>query len=199
MNGYNAYKTYNALKLHFMRKGYDGWKYNFRNRVPSYEDFRRQGQSFFVFQKIEKENPTLKDQLRFFYPKFKIDGPYQNHIDYRLFDTFRRNFQFNLGEKFDSEIELLAQMSRDYKMNIMKCDNDLPNLYLLTERGNFSNETVILLFLLIPQLNRIVSKERFIFDQWKSEILFNVPFYNLFVTETLKNSFLDSVSRHFKI
>ena len=62
--GYNAYKTYVALKNHFTSDSYDYFKYKGRVRVKE-ESFLKRKDKFY-FEKIEKKYLTFEKQRDLF-------------------------------------------------------------------------------------------------------------------------------------
>lgn len=68
MNGFEAYKIYNALKLHYTQENFDAYKYNFKTRVTpsSYEKIRFR----YTFEKIASKYKTREAIIDFFTSNF---------------------------------------------------------------------------------------------------------------------------------
>ena len=68
MSGFEAYKIYNALKLHYTQENFDAYKYNFKTRVnpQSFERLRWR----YTFEKIASRFKTRENLIDFYTSNF---------------------------------------------------------------------------------------------------------------------------------
>ena len=115
MDPFDAYKLYNALKLHFENDSYDAIKYNFKTTVNPNSFFKRRDKYFFA--KLAKNQ---KDLLNYFVYNFIEDVKY-------------------IGDMMDSDGErnytkhkkIHEALSREFTKDINSIDTDFDSLLVV--------------------------------------------------------------------
>lgn len=181
MTGISPFTTFSAMNLHFNKSPYDGWKYGFKTRVNK-DKFDADKALTFQFTAIERDYPTINEQLMYFYPAFN-EFKYINVKNIRVIRTHYLSFKKridNLEETFSTELTKAVKNMKNV-LDILDNSGTMPTIFNLYDSKQLSYDSIIILFLIIPELNNIVSKEPFLFDSWKSKIHFDMKFYSLFI------------------
>lgn len=180
-----SYRTFLGMQAHFNKNTpYDGWKYGFKTRV-SEEMLKRNRSQLFSYEKIDRDHKTVLDQVRFFYPSFR--NGYVKSSMVKAIYTNHKMFMAQVAdvkEKFTAMLENFSKQMTKVS-DILGLTGDLPNVYLYSQRGGYSEKDIclILLFLAIPELNKVVSQEPFVYDNWKKVIDFHKPFISIYFNE----------------
>ena len=184
LDGYNAYRTFLGLSLHFRRGSYDGWQYNFNGKClkETYEKNRGLGHKFSA---IERKYPTKEDQLRLFYPVFKKNG-FVKATDYelavRMNKLFVRDFDELKSKLFIQELEVVAKKVKNIH-ELLGVYNDTPLLYDCYIEELISYDSLVILSLVIPELNKVCSEEPFLWNSLVEKIKFDSKFYMLYLDQ----------------
>jgi len=188
MRGLSAFETVCALQLHMMRKGYDGWTYNFRTK-SALTRFNKNVQTKFAYSKIEQEYPDKISQLKFFYPfmsknSFKINllNIRKMTIDYNNFISYIDEIELHFRNLCSSIAKELGSLDRIFDQGDV-----FPVIYQLFDCKLVTIDQVVLLFLIMPDLNSTSSNEPFVYDKWKADILFNKKFLSLYISVPIQN------------
>lgn len=183
MRGLSAYTVACAIALHFMRKGYDGWKYNFKTKVAE-KRFNAHKQTQFVYAAVEKRYPQLLDQIKYLYPYFKRYGAFANKLNIRLVDAEYKKFIDHIS-MFDEQY--VGELLKTLKLNLSSITELfdqhelLPKVYQLYDRKVITHDQAVLLFMIFPDLNSTSSNEPYVYDAWKSDITFDKQFVSLYI------------------
>tara|TARA_R100000353_G_scaffold174416_2_gene142358 strand:+ start:1553 stop:2164 length:612 start_codon:yes stop_codon:yes gene_type:complete len=146
--GFDAYKTYLALKRHFT-SDYDYFKYNGKVRA-GVESFLKRNDKFF-FRKLAKKYDD-KELVDFFVSNFIVsDNWIGNLISQESEDNYVRfkKRRESLSYHFDNELHWLVDYcrSRDLELNklLLVVDNNHPLLLKLLLQKKISIETIIIM------------------------------------------------------
>ena len=146
--GFDAYKTYLALKRHFT-SDYDYFKYNGKVRA-GVESFLKRNDKFF-FRKLAKKYDD-KELVDFFVSNFIVsDNWIGNLISQESEDNYVRfkKRRESLSYQFDNELHWLVDYcrSRDLELNklLLVEDNNHPLLLKLLLQKKISIETIIIM------------------------------------------------------
>jgi|TARA_A100001388_G_scaffold258286_2_gene224715 hypothetical protein len=146
--GFDAYKTYLALKRHFT-SDYDYFKYNGKVRA-GVESFLKRNDKFF-FRKLAKKYDD-KELVDFFVSNFIVsDNWIGNLISQESEDNYVRfkKRRESLSYHFDNELHWLVDYcrSRDLELNklLLVEDNNHPLLLKLLLQKKISIETIIIM------------------------------------------------------
>jgi hypothetical protein len=114
MDPFDAYKLYNALKLHF-ESDYDAIKYNFKSNVSPNSFFKRRDKYFFA--KLAKNQ---KDLLNYFVYNFVEDVKYIGDM------------MDNDGERnYTKHKKVHEALSREFTKDINSIDTDFDSLLVV--------------------------------------------------------------------
>jgi hypothetical protein len=187
------------MMTHFHRGSYDGWKYDFKTRVTE-ENYRSKGKATeYQFAAIERDNPTLIEMLKFYYPAFSKYGSIRP-VKIRNIHIENKAFVEKMGVielKLQTTIKAIRGEVKKFS-DLFDSSELLPKIYQLYSQGVIDDDAIVILFLIIPDLNKIVSKEPFVFDAWKKEIVFNRPFYSLYIDQPTINRLREFTLRQFQ-
>ena len=138
---YEAYKVYNALKLHF-ESDYDAIKYNFKTTVKPTSFYKRKDKYFFA--KIAKHHGD--HLIDYYVANFKAGVGYagdmvnesgeKNYIEYKkIKESMHRVFQIDINKLSDNDFEKLLTSE----------DGQHPLIIKLWMQEEISLETVVIL------------------------------------------------------
>lgn len=187
--GLSAYTTFNAMNLHFRKGSYDGWKYNFKTHVNA-DNFQSNKTSLFQFAAIERTHTKLLEQIKYFYPAFAAFG-YISSKNLRVvrleYLSFMKKID-SIEETFASELEKVSKNMENI-LDLLDNSGTMPEIFNLYDTKQLSYSSIVILFMIIPELNKIVSREPFVFDDWKTQISFDMKFYGLYIAPTQRSKF----------
>lgn len=185
MIGLSAYKTYLGLSLHF-RKGssYDGWKYSFNGKCTE-ETFEKNKSVYHRYAALESKHPHKNDQLRFFYPAFKKFG-FCKSTDISCFT--RANSQFikefdRVIETYTKEVVALGKQVNSIE-ELLGVYEQVPVIYNGYIEELISYDSLVIMSLAIPSINRIVSDECFLWNSLNRKLMFDSKFYKLYIQDS---------------
>jgi hypothetical protein len=146
--GFDAYKTYLALKRHFT-SDYDYFKYNGKVRA-GVESFLKRNDKFF-FRKLAKKYDE-KELVDFFVSNFIVsDNWIGNLISQESEDNYVRfkKRQESLSYHFDTELRWLVDHCRDHDLELNKLllveNNNHPLLLKFLLQKKISIDTIIIM------------------------------------------------------
>jgi len=146
--GFDAYKTYLALKRHFT-SDYDYFKYNGKVRA-GVESFLKRNDKFF-FRKLAKKYDE-KELVDFFVSNFIVsDNWIGNLISQESEDNYVRfkKRRESLSYHFDTELRWLVDHCRDHDLELNKLllveNNNHPLLLKLLLQKKISIDTIIIM------------------------------------------------------
>jgi hypothetical protein len=167
-----AFEVFQAMQLHFMKKGYDGWKYGFRKKIKTDEiPFKWQ------FAAIEREYPTVNELVKFYYPTF-LNGSFKPKIA-----SIRPNHKAFIMKLEHIKIDFPEALARfrDFK-DLHGQGVVLPRLYEEYQNNKIDYETIVVMFLVIPTLNKVVSNEPFVYEKFKAKVDFDKRFFSMYLS-----------------
>lgn len=184
MSGLAAYKTYLGMMLHFTG-AVDGWQYNFTGKV-SMAKFESNKRLMYMYAAIERDFPTKLDQIRFFYPAFRAAGYVKADSVMYMRKLYRHHMKFyaDPAKAYADEFnQLIADDVIEDISDLLKNDGLFPNICELSNRGKLSQDMATLLFIVLPALNTITSNEPIVFESWKSKVLVDMKFIQLYISQ----------------
>jgi hypothetical protein len=147
MNGYDAYKTYQAVRLHFVNNDFDYFKYGGNSKTSELAFNARKDK--YTFHKVarvigEKELPY------FFAINFlKRDGKawIAGMLQEEAFTVFKnwKDWQDKRSENFIKDLKKLAGRLEKFEDIIVVKDNQFPELLNLVFQNEISYDTLIIL------------------------------------------------------
>jgi hypothetical protein len=159
-----------------MNKGYDGWKYGFKKKIDETKQIPWEWQ----FRAIEREYPTTTELVRYYYPSFATGNikPVPG-IMKKMHQNFIKTLEQTIRD-WDNLLELFSSFQELHSQGVV-----LPRIYEVWESNKVSFESKVLMFLVIPTLNRIVSAEPYVWQKVKTEIEFHKRFYSMYISADL--------------
>lgn len=194
MQGLMAYKTFNAISMHYNENiAYDAWKYNFKTKV-SEESFKAKRSLIWQYAKIERDFPTLKEQIKFFWPAISSKGFVRASAVAMMRKQYLTTIQ-GLDTLESRSREPYARLARRVGSvdKLFDFEGPLPIIYRFFQEEEVDYDVILLTFMLFRRgINRIVSREDLIFDQWRSRINKDVEFFNLYFDRDAKSALIQS-------
>lgn len=140
MTPFEAYKMYNAVRLHFSQSTYDYHKYRGKSGVTEHSLEVRPDK--YMFYKLSKhENPLTYLVANFSdTPKFYSRDMFTTQADLRYNEHLRR--QQSLTYNFECDIDRLLE---DFDENFRVPEGDYPYLLKLLTRKKITKETFIVM------------------------------------------------------
>ncbi len=138
MDPFEAYKLYNALKLHFENDTYDAIKYNFKTTVNAQSFFKRRDKYFFA--KLAKNE---KDLMNYYVFNFIEDVKYIADMDD---DNYRKHKKIHeaLTRTFEKDVNTLNEYSFDDLLTA-KNINESPLVVRKWMEDEITLETLVIL------------------------------------------------------
>lgn len=182
MRGIDAFETFSAMRLHFMKKSYDGWKYGFKTKsVP--QTYHKDLQMQYAYEGLSRSYPTLVERLKFFYPFFKKVGAFGKPLSIMMMRKYHNEF-VKFTNRFSEESTLLCNLlKREVESydQLLDCSGTFPKIYELVNDSIITYDQAVLAFMIFPDLNSTSSNEPFVFDNFKSDIEFDKKFFSLYI------------------
>lgn len=185
MIGLSAYKTYLGLSLHFRKvSSYDGWKYSFNGKCTE-DTFEKNKLIYHRYAALENKYPHKNDQLRFFYPAFKKFG-FCKANDIALFTRTHNQFMKELDDKFDSYMKEIVQLGNTVGSidELLGVYEQVPTIYNGYIEELISFDSLVILSLVIPSINRIVSDDSYLWNSLNEKLKFDSKFYKLYIDDS---------------
>ena len=134
--GYETYKQYLALQRHFSTN-YDYFKYN--GKVNASTDAYSKRTDMFAFEKMIKIIPE-SDRIDFFVTHF-LENPkcWIRSMSKSNLDVYKAKIK-NFPTKFREDLEYLVNFSLP---ELMKVENDIPEIHKIAINGKIDIETLI--------------------------------------------------------
>jgi hypothetical protein len=192
MEGLRAYKTYNALLLHMSRDEFDGWKYNFTTRV-SEASFSKRKDIVYQYAKIERDYPTVIEQLKLYYPFM-----YNGGMKFNPYAIRKARQGFKIQEIIDEYLLLLE--SEEFKLLRPKqlLEQFVEESFTLQAKTGVSDHVICIWFIL-TKLNSNTESSSFVYDSWKMKIEKHSKFIKLYldseVIADLSRKTLDAIQK----
>lgn len=198
--GYEAYKTFLGMALHFRRAGYNGWDYNFNGKVKP-ETYEANRTLVYRFSALETKYPSKNEQIKLLYPVFKKHG-YVNathvHLVYKAHKEFMKELDEQV-ERYYEELENIASRVNNID-ELMGLYENLPVLYNGYIEKVISYESLVILSLAIPSINKICSSEPFLWNSLLEKLQFDSKFYKLYLNiENIKQNTIETLMSTWKL
>ncbi len=153
MSGFEAYKIYSALKLHYTQENFDAYKYNFKTRIKpeSFERLRFR----YTFEKIASRCKTRENLIDFYTSNFITGCNWvmdMNEKNLNDMKSRRESFSYN----FKTDINKLSSSHGfDELCSCAGGENVLINELC---KENIKIETVAMIDLLVNFIKPLLSK-----------------------------------------
>jgi hypothetical protein len=181
MDGFNVYKTYLALKLHFAKDNYNFFTFNGKSRA-SLQSFEKRKDKYF-FKKIGIKYDE-KEIVNFLVSHFIEDSNcWIGNISVNKSKTYSewKNKIQSMSFVFQNEMETLSDISEDFDI-LFKVENGQHPIILKEHlAGNVSLESMVILQKLInyiPYFSRKIS-EPIIWPEVKKRVVKYEPFISV--------------------
>ncbi|RPG31810.1 MAG: hypothetical protein CBB72_011630 [Muricauda sp. TMED12] len=159
MDPYDAYKLYQAMKLHFESDSYDAIKYNYKTSAKPQAFFKRRDKYYFA--KLAKKYPKTEQLTEFYVSNFVNDakwvGDMNEEIGEKNYNQWLKSSQ-SLSYIFERDIYKLhawctSEQSTFDDVLIVR-DNQHPLVCTMYARGDIDIVTVVILDQLTGFLNQ---------------------------------------------
>lgn len=185
MIGLSTYKTYLGMLLHFSKSNsYDGWTYNFNGKCTE-ENFEKKREIYHRYVSLENKFPNKNDQLRFFFPAFHYHGICKA-TDISRFTKSHARFIKELDtliEIYYKEVVALGKQVSSIE-ELLGVYEQVPVIYNGYIEELISYDSLVIMSLAIPSINRIVSDECFLWNSLNRKLMFDSKFYKLYIQDS---------------
>lgn len=141
---FEAYKVYNALKLHFESDSYDAIKYNFKTSVKPTSFFKRKDKYFFA--KIAKNHG--QHLVDYYVANFVNGTSYIGDMVNESGDsnyTEHKRIKESIHRVFSIDINRLCEEDMDFDLLLQSIDGQHPLIIKLWMQEQISIETIVIL------------------------------------------------------
>lgn len=153
MTPFEAFRIYNALKLHFKSGSYDAFKYNFKTSVTEKSYWKRRDKRFFA--KLARNFVSDREGLIHFYVANFING-----VDWvgdmtgtDHYESFMKDLE-SMSYQFTSDITELSLEYPEFNQLLAVNEGSMPVIIKQYIAGKVSINTVILLDILTGFVSR---------------------------------------------
>lgn len=152
MTGFDTYKIYNSLKLHYSRENFNAYTYNFKTRINprSYEKLRFR----YTFEKLASRYKTKEDIIDFFTSNFIAGCSWVMDMTEKNMNERRARLE-SFSYRFKNDINKFSEYDFDELCVLKDGENILINEYT---QGNINIETISVIDLLIDFIKPLLSK-----------------------------------------
>ena len=152
MNGFEAYKIYNALKLHYTQENFDAYKYNFKTRVTpsSYEKIRFR----YTFEKIASKYKTREAIIDFFTSNFTAGSFWIMDMNEKNLNERKARLE-SFTYRFKSDINKLSEYDFDELCSCKNGENILINEFC---KKNINIETISMIDRMVDFIKPLLSE-----------------------------------------
>ena len=184
--GYNAYKLYLALQRHFSTE-YDFFKYNGKVNTSVEAYYKRP--DAFSFEKLS--NIVLEDEMIDFFVCHFVENPkmWIRNMSKSNLEVYRAKIK-NFPTKFREDLQYISQFSLP---DLMKCENDIPEIHKMVISNKISLETVIAMNKFYPFIEK--HKEKcsvpFVWPDYVQKLTKYQPFFESKITDFHKDIMKD--------
>lgn len=172
---FEAFRYYQALKLHFESDSYDATRYNYKTSAKQQSFWKRKDKYFFA--KTGKRFNTVPELINFYVSHFINDVKWIGEMDKdEQYTQWCKTMQ-SLTYQFEQDINKLADEIDNFD-DMFKGD---PHPLLITKllENEVSLETVVILDRLTGFVHRAKISETIIWPDLKRKILKYRPFVNV--------------------
>ena len=184
--GYEAYKLYLALQRHFSTN-YDFFKYN--GKVNTSTEAYSKRNDMFSFEKLAKI--VVKDELIDFFVCHFLENPkcWIRNMSKGNLEQYRAKIT-NFPTQFREDLQTISNYDLP---ELMKCENDIPEIHKLAINGKISIETLIAIDKFFPFIDKHQEncKVPFVFPDHITKLIKYRPFFIASVTNFHKDIMKD--------
>lgn len=172
---FEAFRYYQALKLHFESDSYDAVKYNYKTSAKPQSFWKRKDKYFFA--KTGNKFNKIPDLINFYVAHFINDVKWIGEMDKDEQYTAWQKVMQSLSYKFETDINKLAEEVESFDELFQGDPHPLVITKLLEDE--ISLETVVILDRLTGFVQRSKITETIIWPDLKRKILKYRPFVNV--------------------
>lgn len=180
--GYEAYKLYLALQRHFSTN-YDFFKYHGKVNVST--DAYSKRNDMFSFEKLTKI--VLKEDLQDFFVAHFLENPkcWIRNMSKAKMEQHRAKVK-NFSTKFREDLEYLSTY---HLPDLIKVENDIPQIHKLVIDGTINIETLIAMDHFYPFIDKHAEKVKvsFVWPDYLQKLVKYRPFFTITLTELHKD------------
>jgi hypothetical protein len=172
---FEAFRYYQALKLHFESDSYDAVKYNYKTSAKPQTFWKRKDKYFFA--KTGNRFNRVPDLINFYVSHFINDVKWIGEMDKdEIYTAWQKTIQ-SISYQFEQDINKLSEDVESFD-DLFKGD---PHPYLITKllEDEITLETVVILDRLTGFVARSRISETIIWPDLKRKILKYRPFVNV--------------------
>jgi hypothetical protein len=172
---FEAYRYYQALKLHFESDTYDAVKYNYKTSAKPQTFWKRRDKYFFA--KTANRFTKIPELISFYVAHFVNDVKWIGEMDKdEIYTAWQKTMQ-SMSYQFEQDINKLADEVESFD-ELFKGD---PHPFVITKllENEISLETVVILDRLTGFVARSNISETIIWPDLKRKILKYRPFVNV--------------------
>lgn len=172
---FEAFRYYQALKLHFESDSYDAVKYNYKTSAKPQSFWKRKDKYFFA--KTGNKFNKIPDLINFYVAHFINDVKWIGEMDKDEQYTAWQKVMQSLSYRFETDINKLAEEVESFDELFQGDPHPLVITKLLEDE--ISLETVVILDRLTGFVQRSKISETIIWPDLKRKILKYRPFVNV--------------------
>lgn len=181
MDGFEVYKTYLALKLHFSKDNYNFFTFNGKSRA-SVQSFEKRKDKYFFKKLGTKYDKT--EIVNFLVSHFIIDGNcWIGNISVNKSKTYSewKNKQQSMSFVFTNEMDALSDIQQDFDSLFKVTNGQHPIILKEYLAGNVSLESMVILQKLINYIPYFTSKisEPIVWPEVKKLVVKYEPFLSV--------------------
>jgi|TARA_B100000085_G_scaffold125729_1_gene114381 hypothetical protein len=181
MDGFEVYKTYLALKLHFSKDNYNFFTFNGKSRA-SVQSFEKRKDKYFFKKLGTKYDKT--EIVNFLVSHFIIDGNcWIGNISVNKSKTYSewKNKQQSMSFVFTNEMDALSDIQQDFDSLFKVTNGQHPIILKEYLAGNVSLESMVILQKLINYVPYFTSKisEPIVWPEVKKLVVKYEPFLSV--------------------
>lgn len=145
INGYDAYRVFNSVKLHFNQKSFDVSKFGYSSRAVSFEKFET-ARGKYQYEKLARKFNTI-DELKTFVvcnvyqnPKIWVTDCFSSEAEnnYAKYQSFKKSQMYYVLEQFKylkNKYGSFEQSLRNHRIiHEMDSGKIFPDTYILLDR-----------------------------------------------------------------
>jgi len=181
MDGFEVYKTYLALKLHFSKDNYNFFTFNGKSRA-SLQSFEKRKDKYFFKKLGTKYDQT--EIVNFLVSHFIIDGNcWIGNLSVNKSKTYSdwKNRMQSMSFVFQNEMDALSDIEQDFDSLFKVTNGQHPIILKEHLAGNVSLESMVILQKIINYIPYFTSKisEPIVWPEVKKRVVKYEPFISL--------------------
>lgn len=181
MDGFEVYKTYLALKLHFSKDNYNFFTFNGKSRA-SLQSFEKRKDKYFFKKLGTKYDET--EIVNFLVSHFIIDGNcWIGNLSVNKSKTYSdwKNRMQSMSFVFQNEMDALSDIEQDFDSLFKVTNGQHPIILKEHLAGNVSLESMVILQKIINYIPYFTSKisEPIVWPEVKKRVVKYEPFISL--------------------